>query len=823
MYELIQGADLEKFYDLRRGPQPPASSLRPDSFAWLDRVISDQIPTATASAAAADGGTRSDANPATSSLWQLSLDLQGVHCAACVWLLEELYHREAGGISIRINPTLGKVDLVWDPQRGVLKNYLAAVEKFGYRFGPSRKQERRGSRALLMRMAVSIAVAVNVMMFSISYYLGLAPTDGALYTFFGWLSLLLATLSVIVGGQVFFRGAVAGLRRRVAHLDLPISFGMVLAYAGSVYAFFRSGPETAYFDTLTVFIALMLVGRWAQQHVLERNRNALLTTSGAENLTARRLGGDGLVAVPVTQIGRGDELWVAPGDIVPVDGVLLRKNTTVSVDWITGESDPVDLTPGEIVPAGAFNADVGGFAVTATESFAESRLQTLLRAPATRSHEFRPVWWHRVSTAYVVAVLTIAAFGFLLWAGRDLTTALQVAIAILVVTCPCALGLATPLAEELVHHALRRHGVLVRTANFLEKALLVRKILLDKTGTLTLGELALAPASTTAFGGLSATELAILADMTARSNHPVSRCIYAALSRGTAVDRSSNSGSIAGPTAGPAVTSARPTGAPENLIERPGAGLSWKLGDHIYRLGKPELARGIPADGATPHTTGALPKADAAKDTDNGTDTADIATLFTVDGRTLALFSCQEDLKADAADELAALRESGYTLHLLSGDTPAKVRAAAQRLGIEPANARGGLDPEAKAAHVHALDARDTLMVGDGLNDSLSFEAALCAATPAVDRPVLPGKADFYFLGDGIAAIGRALGAARRLRRIVRDNLVFAVLYNFGVVALCLAGLVTPLIAAVLMPLSSITVVGWTAYRLSGKRLAWIS
>ena len=187
------------------------------------------------------------------------------------------------------------------------------------------------------------------------------------------------------------------------------------------------------------------------------------------------------------------------------------------------------------------------------------------------------------------------------------------------------------------------------------------------------------------------------------------------------------------------------------------------------------------------------------------------------------LFYCREDLKADAAGELAALRESGYTLHLLSGDAPAKVSAVAQRLGIEPANARGGLDPEAKAAHVRALDAHDTLMVGDGLNDSPSFEAALCAATPAVDRPVLPGKADFYFLGDGIAAIGRALGAARQLRRIVRDNLAFAVVYNVGAVALCLTGLVTPLIAAVLMPLSSITVVGLTAYRLSGRRRAWMS
>ena len=258
VYEMIHAAHLERFYDLKPASTAPAPTLRPESFAWLDRMLADP--------ATADAG-----------LLRLDLDIQGVHCAACVWLIEELFKRRAAGVQLRINPALGSVELAWDPQRGDLKEFLAEIEKFGYRLGPARKDGRPRSRDLLMRMAIAIAMALNVMMFSLSYYFGLAPQDGALYRFFGWLSLLLATVALVAGGGVFVRGAWAGLRRRVLHLDVPIALGMVLAWGGSVWGFLTGGPEHAYFDSLTVFIALMLVGRWAQEHILQRNRNARMS------------------------------------------------------------------------------------------------------------------------------------------------------------------------------------------------------------------------------------------------------------------------------------------------------------------------------------------------------------------------------------------------------------------------------------------------------------------------------------------------------------------------------------------------------------------
>ena len=196
VYGLIHGAGLARYYDLQPGRQAPAVALRKSSSAWLDRLLEEQ-------------GLNDSRQPV-----RLSLDIQGVHCAACIWLLEELFRREAGGLDLRINPTLGKVDLIWDPARGDLHHYVDEVERFGYRLGPSRKEPAQHSRSLLLRMAISIALALNVMMFSISYYFGLAPEDGRIFRFFGVLNLALSTIAVVVGGQVFFRGVLAGLRRR---------------------------------------------------------------------------------------------------------------------------------------------------------------------------------------------------------------------------------------------------------------------------------------------------------------------------------------------------------------------------------------------------------------------------------------------------------------------------------------------------------------------------------------------------------------------------------------------------------------------------------
>ncbi len=768
VYHLINETGLEQFYDLRPSSMAPPPDLRPDNLAWLELMLADPDH---------DMGD---------GLVRLRLDLQGVHCAACVWLLEQLFARRPAGRSLVINPALGTVDLLWDTKLGDLGEYATDIERFGYRFGPPRKSRSPGSRSLQIRMGLTIAVALNVMMYSLGYYFGLTPEEsGPAYVLFGRLSLVFSGLIVFVGGWPFIIAAWRGLRRRVVHLDLPIALGMLLGYAGSVVAYFTEGPEAAYFDTISIFVALMLVGRWLQEWVLEKNRHALLESGGIADLYARRFGGGRLHAVAAAEIVSGDELWIAPGDLVPVDGVLMQREARISLDWITGESDSQDREPGETVPAGSFNAGEQGFRVGAAENFSDSRLHELLRVHRTERDE-GPDWWHKISTIYVVAVLVLASVGFMAWSGSGLRKSVEVSVAILVVTCPCALGLAVPLARELVHVALRRHGVLLRSETYLDRALRIRKILFDKTGTLTRGQLTLDDASRHELHSLPLDQRTVLWNMTSRSNHTVSRCVSAVLS--LAADAVSEGDADLDPGG-------------DGVREVSGQGLLWENDEGLWRFGRPAFAL---ADG---------PQIEKTVE----------RSVFSLDGKPLVGLDFAEEIKKDASDEVETLRSMGYTVHVLSGDAQVRVSQTASTLGIPRERAEGGLTPETKAARVRELDETDTLMVGDGLNDSPSFDEAWCAATPAVDRAILPHKADFYYLGDGISAVRRTLQAAARLRRVQRSNLVFAVAYNLVAVAFCLSGFVTPVFAAVLMPLSSVSVVSLTALRLAGGRSTWMS
>jgi Cu2+-exporting ATPase len=537
----IRAAGLGRFYDLGRGGVAPPSDLRPDSFAWLDRLLEGE--TQAAATAAAAGGSP---GPMRGAARSLTLDVQGVHCAACVWLLQELFSRTPGHVSLRINPAVGRAEITWTEGQGDLRTFLREAERFGYRFGPVRKAAPARSRGLLIRLGVCAAVAMNAMIFSLSFYFGLAPSDGILYPLFGWLNLALGTVALLVGGPVFFRPAWEGVRRGLAHLDLPISLGILLAWSGSVWGHLTQGPEAAYFDSLTIFVTLMVLGRWLQERVLERNRQALLASGGVDGLTARRRRAGRLESVPASSLRRGDEIWVVAGDLVSVDGVLLERAARVSLDWIDGESRPRDVEPGAVVRAGSFNAGDSPLRVTAAQDFADSRLVDLL-APKAREDTGPPTWQ-----------------------PAGLHRALAVAVSILVVTCPCALGLATPLAHDLVHGALRRRGVFLRDASFLDRALRIRKLLFDKTGTLTLGRIALTDGARADLAALPGPDRAVLYNLAVRSNHPVSRAIVATMERGDGVPE--------------LLSGADP------VREIPGQGLEWRRDGRTWRLGRRAFA-----------------------------------------------------------------------------------------------------------------------------------------------------------------------------------------------------------------------------------------
>jgi Cu2+-exporting ATPase len=408
-----------------------------------------------------------------------------------------------------------------------------------------------------------------------------------------------------------------------------------------------------------------------------------------------------------------------------------------------------------------------------TVDFAASPLVALLQA--RRDEARRPqvtALTERIARVYVPAVLGLAVFSLWLWHAAGWPTALDVTVAVLVVTCPCALGIAIPLSQQLAFARLRRAGVFVRNGDLLDRATGIRRVVFDKTGTLTLGRMVLPDPSV--LETLQPEDRDALYDMATRSNHPVSRAIADALSvRG-----------------GRFSTEARVT-------ELAGAGLILERDGQTWRLGKRSWAV------TAPTRRGLRPRAVAHEREDINTE----VTTLSRNGAPIAILSTREATRSDAREEIRQLKAQGVDVWLLSGDAPDRVSETAAALAILPQRVRAGMSPEEKAQVVKDLDHGDTLFIGDGVNDSLAFSVATACGTPAIDRPVMPARSDFFLLGENIAGVRRLLETSQLLRATMRRILMVAVSYNALSIVLCLMGVMTPLRAAVAMPASSLAVI----------------
>ena len=766
VYQLLADAKLSRYYDLGGGDGHPVAPASGDH-KWLEPIAA-----------------RLAAQPA--GLSRIVLDVQGLHCSACVWLLDELFRREPSSAGIVVNPAVGSVELTVGSAFS-LTSYITSIEAFGYRFGPPLKAAagRSASSDLIWRMGVCIAIAMNTMIFGFAVYAGLA--EGRVYRLFHALDFALSFVSVLVGGTVFFRSAWQAVRRRVLHLDLPIALGIALAFSSSTYTYLTRGGATSYFDTLNVFIALMLVGRFLQERVLAKNRAYLLASDGAEGLYTRRIEGGAVALVRCTEIVAGDILLIGHQDLVPVEAQLLGDVPSVfSLDWITGESAPRAFAPGETVPSGAFCQETRAAMLRASSAFDASAVVALLRTSNRRDHDLARAtpWWKKLTSLYVSSVLVVAAAAFGGWvlATHDLARSFDVVAAVLIVTCPCAFGIATPLAYELAQASLRRAGLFVRTPGFLDRAAEIQRVVFDKTGTLTTGCLVVADAGPLL--ALGCDERAVAYDLAVRSSHPKSRAIARALEGLGVVDAFD---------------------ARRDVREVPGRGLEALDQGTVWRLGSPAWAARVRA------VTEVM---------------GDV--VLTRNGAIVASIRTTEEARPDARDEVRALESDGYEPCVLSGDSPDATRAMAKICGIPAERAFGARTPEGKAAWLRQLgegSARKTLFIGDGINDSLVAEEAYCAGTPAIDRPFMAARCDFYIISPGLGSIREALHMAKRLARVVHTNLVIAIFYNVVAVTLAVAGLMTPLWCAVLMPASSLSIVLLTTARLTGKkkRSAWTS
>ncbi len=752
VYGLLHSEGLGRYYDLRGGEKSSPVQLGSRSHGWLEGL---EVSTG-----------------------RLSLDVQGIHCAACVWLMGRLFERQSGAGQIKVHPGIGRLDLWFDPASFSLAEYVKKIESYGYQLGPARKGERTPSSSLALRMGITAALALNSMLFSFAFYFGLSSADGSVYPFFGAINIVLTTLAVLVGGTYFFRSAWASLRHRAMHLDLPIALGIALSYLGSVYAFVTRGGGAAFFDTVCAFIALMLLGKYLPLRLIERNRARVLQDDGVEQLPQKRAGQDGeLQRIGAGEVREGDELVFAPGDLVAVDVVLSRGEAVCSLDWITGEAEPKQFQAGQTVPAGAFNVGSRAFRGRAGHDFASSRIRTLLSAaPAALGQTPRERFLDLFSRFYVAAVLVLATATALYWTvlRSNPDMAVMATVAVLVVTCPCAIGLATPMAYELALSLLRRRGLFLRTSAALDKLPHVEMVALDKTGTLTDGELALE--NPEALSALADQDAAALRAMVEASNHPHSRCLAVALAnrvRGSSVELATE--------------------------ETAGQGVEAIQGEQAWRLGSPEF---VGPSSARPCEGAATVLARRRKGA----------------WEPLATFRFRESPRPDAREEILALQAEGYRVQVLSGDTPERAQSVGESLGVPRERCLGGLSPEQKALWLKEHSGERTLMLGDGINDSLAFGEAWCSGTPAIHRPFVPAKADFYYLSPGLFPIRESLRISRRLVRVVRGLMGFALTYNAAVVALAMAGLVSPIVAAIAMPASSVVIVAATSWAMTRLR-----
>lgn len=692
---------------------------------------------------------------------RLELAVDGIHCPACVQRIERALTAEPGVVNARVNFTTRRLGLAWRGAPARAEALVARLAELGFAARPFdagrlAAADATQDRRLLRAIGVAGFAAGNVMWLAIAVWAGLfADMGAATRTLLHWVQALIALPAIAYSGMIFFASAWTALRSGRVNMDVPIAVGVVLTAAMSLVQTVI-GADQAYFDAAISLVLLLLVGRYLDARARGRARTAAAHLLSLTVTEATRLAGDGRAEiVAIERVAVGDRLLVAAGGRIPVDGAVLAGRSDVDTSTLTGESVPVAVGPGEPVFAGTLNLGAA-LSVEARAIGRETVLAEIVRCmeAAEQGRARYVVLADRLARAYVPVVHGLALATFLGWlglGGAPWSVALLYAVAVLVITCPCALGIAVPAVQVAASGRLFRSGILLKTATALERLAAIDTIVFDKTGTLTEGRPELVA------GALPPALLALASGLAASSRHPL--CL--ALRR-----------------AAPAAP-ARP-----GVIERPGDGLEAMVEGRVVRLGR----RGF-----------AAPVAD---EPDDGRSEM----WLTVIGRGSWRLAFDDAPRADAAATVAALHRH-YRVILLSGDRPAATAALARRLGI--AEWRAGQRPADKVRAIEALatQGRQVLMVGDGINDAPSLAAAHASMAPAAAADISRTAADVVFQGGALAAVPTTLRVARRAQHLVRQNLAISLAYNVTLVPLAVAGLVTPLLAAIAMSVSSLTVI----------------
>ena len=727
-------------------------------------------------------------DPAFQSTWvtqsedgiaEVELLLEGMHCAACVWLIERLPRVASGVIESRANIRRRTVTVRYQPDSIKLSTIAQSLDKLGYAAHPARGKEARAirvkeDRKFLIRVAVAGALAGNIMLLSIALYGG--EFDGiseSWRTTFRWYSTILGLIVLIWPGRIFFTGAIAALRTRTAHLDIPIALALFSAGIWGTLNTFR-GIGEIYFDSVGVLVFLLLVGRWIQhrqQRAASDSVELMLTLTPS---SATLIDGDGNTKrVPIETIEAGMSVRVAAGESFPADGIITEGSTTIDNALLTGESVPVTSTTGDQALAGATNlsSPVTVRVQAVGEHTRVGKLMELVaRASEQKTHIVRMA--DRIAGYFVIIVIILALITFTAWTMIDsITIGIEHATALLIVTCPCALGLATPTAMSVALGRSARAGMLIKSAAVLELMAKPGTMLLDKTGTLTAG----ATEVVDSFGDQNLFKAAAAIEQS--SNHPIARAIATAFGSDL-------------PTA-------------TDIIQTTGQGITGTVNNQSITIGSVDFVlrstkSEIPPE-LQPKLVRLLDRALTPILVHNSTNNS------------FALIGVGDQLRADTATSIKSLQKRGWNLEICSGDHPRIVESIASQVNIH--THQGGVTPEAKAQRIADLKAhnpdplRPTVMVGDGVNDAAALASADVGIAVHGGAEASLQAADVYLIEPGVAPIVKLADLSRSTMSTIRLCLIFSLTYNTVVASLAMAGLISALIAAIIMPLSSLTVV----------------
>jgi Cu2+-exporting ATPase len=704
--------------------------------------------------------------------------LEGVHCIACSWLVEKILLEREGVSYVRLDTGKAVLEVVYNPAKVSLSRIARTLDGIGYTphpFAPhsAAAAQKKETRKLLTRLGIAGASAMNIMLLAISQYAGdVSGIEAGYSALFRWVSFGLCVPAVVYSAWPYYRGAWGGLRRRMLHMDLPISLGILSAFTISVIATIQNRGEV-YYDSVSALIALLLAGRLLLQRATRFASDAGESLLSLSPRTVHRLENGIAQDVLLAEIHAGDRVSVLPGETIPVDGELDSEAGWVSEAHLTGEPALVKRQRGDLLYAGGEvgNAPVVVTAIAVGETTRIARLAEMMRTASARRAPIVGLMDH-VAGYFVGGVILFAIVTAVIWWFIDPSRILWNVAALMVVACPCAIGLATPVALAVAMGRAAHRGIFIKGQDGVERLASVNHVILDKTGTLTEGQLAVV---SSAFAESLSTEeqrkiLAVTAAFEQMSGHIIAMAFRDVTTSHVMIDAC-------------------------RVI--PGAGIEGESGDASYLIGSEALLidRGVHIPESL---TSAIEHAKAG-----GYSLACVARQT----ECVAVFAFGDRLRDDADRAVRKLRELDVRVELLSGDHAHATEKIARQLHID--SFQGSVAPELKLARIEELlnTGERVAMAGDGVNDAAALSRATVGISAAGAAEVARDAADVFISSSrGPMAIADALSLSRRAMTVIKINLAIALTYNLIGATLAMSGLVSPLVAAILMPISSLTV-----------------